>query len=108
MPMVGQNSSARTLLVRLLQQSLMTKGSVAIALGVGVDEITRYERGETRMTLNASARLADVAIAVSRSHLTTQRRALALRSQIAATRAYEAGGMARVSNPPTLPWWRPR
>jgi hypothetical protein len=108
MSMVSRNNAARALLVRLLEQNLMTRGGLAITLGVGVEELARYEGGEAQMSLVARARLAEAALRVSQSDAELHRRALALRSQVAATRAYESGVTSRLSNAPTLPWWGAR
>jgi hypothetical protein len=108
MSMVSRNNAARALLVRLLQQNLMTRGGLAITLAVGVEELALYEGGEAQMSLAARARLADAALRVSQSDPDVHRRALALRSQVAATQAYESGVTARLSNAPTLPWWGAR
>ena len=72
--------------MRVLRQNLMTRGGLAITLGAGVEELARYERGEAQMSLATGARLAEAAVRVSQSDPETHRRALALRSQIVATR----------------------
>ena len=108
MSTVKRNNAARTLLARLLEHALVTRGSLAITLGVGVDKIARYERGEEQMPLEIRARLAEAAVAVTKTDPEMHHRALAFRNQIVATRAYESGATTRMSGPPRLPWWTPR
>jgi hypothetical protein len=104
MSMVTRQDAARAVLVRLLEQGLMTKGGLAVTLAVDVAEITRYERGERQMPLAVGARLADAAVRVSQCDPKLHRRALALRNQVAATRAYESRATPRLSNAPRPPW----
>ena len=81
MSTIKRNNAARVLLGRLLQRGLMTRGGVAISLGVGFDEMARYERGEQPMPLELRARLAEAAVAVRNADPETLHRAVALRSQ---------------------------
>jgi len=101
----ARNNSARALLQRLLQRQLASAGVVALTLGISVEQLSRYDRGDEVMPLSLADRLADLALRVGRTDPDARRRATALRNQVVATRAYEAGSTARVSNAPTLPWW---